>query len=137
MKGQGMRYYIGIVRKDEDSSYGIEFPDLPGCFSAGETLEQLEAAAIEAIDLYLEGEDADLYLPRGMDQIVATVGAGGDHMLMSVPWLRPGGRTMRVNISIDQATLDAIDTAADRRKVTRSAFLADAARREILQGAGR
>ena len=37
----------------------------------------------------------------------------------------------RVNISIDRGLLDAIDHESGRRRVTRSAFLAGAARREL------
>lgn len=32
-----MRTYFAIVHKDEDSAVGVVFPDLPGCFSAGDT----------------------------------------------------------------------------------------------------
>ena len=134
-----MQYYIGIVHHDPDSSYGISFPDLPGCFSAGENLAELERNAIEAIDLFLDGEDIDQYPARDMDQIGKDLGASGcnDYMLMSVPFLRSGGRSVRVNISVDQSTLAAIDQAAQRRKLSRSAFLISAARNEILDAAAR
>ena len=53
-----MRLYLGIVHKDPDSCYGISFPDVPGCFSAGDTMEELMVMAREALDLHLEGETA-------------------------------------------------------------------------------
>ena len=43
-----MRYSI-VIHKDETSSYGVTVPDLPGCFSGGETLEGAYSAAEEAI----------------------------------------------------------------------------------------
>ena len=43
-----MRYSI-VIHKDEKSSYGVTVPDLPGCFSGGETLEGAYSAAEEAI----------------------------------------------------------------------------------------
>lgn len=46
--------YIPIViRKDPDSCYGVEVPDVPGCFSAGDTFEEAVKNAIEAIQFHL------------------------------------------------------------------------------------
>lgn len=84
-----MTYYIGIVHKDEDSSYGISFPDLPGCFSAGETLDELERNAIEAIELFLGDQDASGFPARDMDAVKAAMSdddAGA--ILIAVPYVR-------------------------------------------------
>ncbi|MYE13404.1 MAG: ribbon-helix-helix protein, CopG family [Gammaproteobacteria bacterium] len=43
----------------------------------------------------------------------------------------PGGSSRRVNISLDRGLLEAIDDEARQRRMTRSAFLATAARHEI------
>jgi predicted RNase H-like HicB family nuclease len=127
-----MTYYIGVVHKDADSSYGIAFPDLPGCFSAGDDLAELERNAIEAIDLFLEGEDVALYPARDMNAIRDGLEAEDrTAMLMAVPFVRSGGRTVRVNFTVDAATLAAIDAAARRRNLSRSAFLVSAAHNEI------
>ena len=32
--------YIALVHKDKDTSYGVSFPDVPGCISAGDTFEE-------------------------------------------------------------------------------------------------
>ncbi|MEG3180425.1 type II toxin-antitoxin system HicB family antitoxin [Sphingomonas sp. LT1P40] len=129
-----MTHYIGIVHKDEDSSYGISFPDLPGCFSAGEDLAELERNAIEAIDLFLDGEALDQF--PSSDMTVVRAGLSEDDreaMLMAVPFVRAGGRTVRVNFTVDAATLAAIDAAAKRRNLSRSAFLVGAAHREMTR----
>ena len=47
-------FYFAIVHKDEDSAYGISFPDVPGCFSAADREEDIIANAIEALSLYFE-----------------------------------------------------------------------------------
>ena len=47
--------------------------------------------------------------------------------------LRDRGSTVRVNVSLDLGLLEAIDAAARERKQTRSAFLASAARRELVE----
>jgi hypothetical protein len=54
-----------------------------------------------------------------------------DAMLMAVPFVRSGGRTVRVNFTVDAATLAAIDQAAKRRNLSRSAFLVSAAHNEM------
>jgi predicted RNase H-like HicB family nuclease len=43
-----MRYPIAIESRTEQTAYGVVVPDLPGCFSAGDTLEEAIAAAEEA-----------------------------------------------------------------------------------------
>ncbi len=64
-----MRYYIALVHKDESSAYGIQFPDVPGCFSAADELDHLVPNAIESLNLY--AEDSPLPAPRSIDQLRA------------------------------------------------------------------
>jgi predicted RNase H-like HicB family nuclease len=60
-----MRTYFAIVHKDEDSAVGVVFPDLPGCFSAGDTYDKANANAHDALRLYAEAElRAGRQLPR-------------------------------------------------------------------------
>ncbi len=49
-----MRYPIAIEPGDATHAYGVVVPDLPGCFSAGDTLDEAIANAPEAIALWLE-----------------------------------------------------------------------------------
>ena len=49
------RKYIGLVHKDVDSDYGVSFPDLPGCVTAGSTIEEAREMAAEALALHLDG----------------------------------------------------------------------------------
>jgi predicted RNase H-like HicB family nuclease len=49
-----MNYPI-VIHKDRGSDYGVTVPDLPGCFTAGRTLDEALAMAKEAIELHLEG----------------------------------------------------------------------------------
>ncbi len=49
-----MRYPIAIELGDETRAYGVAVPDLPGCFSAGDTLDEAIDNAKEAIELWLE-----------------------------------------------------------------------------------
>jgi predicted RNase H-like HicB family nuclease len=47
--------FIALIHKDAGSDYGVSFPDLPGCITAGVTLDQARAMAAEALALHLEG----------------------------------------------------------------------------------
>jgi predicted RNase H-like HicB family nuclease len=127
-----MTYYHAIVHKDQDSAFGVHFPDLPGCFSAADTLDEVMPMAVEAASLYLEGE-VTLPEPRSIEAIRAEVAKDltDGAFLILVPYIRNSGAPTRVNISLDRGMLNAIDAAASVRKLTRSAFLAQAARNEI------
>ncbi|MCX7111073.1 MAG: type II toxin-antitoxin system HicB family antitoxin [Proteobacteria bacterium] len=49
-----MRYPI-VIHKDTDSDYGVIVPDLPGCFSAGTTLDEAMSMAQDAIECHIGG----------------------------------------------------------------------------------
>lgn len=126
-----MKTYFALVHKDADSAYGATFPDLPGCFSAADRLEDLLPNACEALDLWFD--DVPEGEPRDIAAVTAEVAEelAQGAFLLAVPRVTVTGRPVRVNLSIDRGTLDAIDAAAAARKLTRSAFLAEAARNEI------
>ena len=103
--------YIAVAEKDADSAFGIWFPDVEGCFSAGETLAEACANAAAAADV----------------RAAAAAGA----VLIAVPLSDADG----INVSLDKNLVDQIDTAAAARGLTRSAFLAQAAREKIKSDA--
>ncbi len=79
--------YIGLVHKEPDSDYGVSFPDLPGCITAGGTLEEAREMAAEALALHLEGmvhSGIDIPAPSSADAIVAHPDAGGAIALLVV-----------------------------------------------------
>ena len=53
-----MTIYFAIVHEDRGSAVGVAFPDLSGCFSAGDTLDEAIDNAHEALRLYAEAEQA-------------------------------------------------------------------------------
>jgi predicted RNase H-like HicB family nuclease len=64
--------YIALVHKDEGTSYGVSFPDVPGCISAGDTFEEAVANAAEALagHLALMRADGDaLPAPRSFEEL--------------------------------------------------------------------
>ena len=50
-----MTTYIALLRKEPTSDYAVEFPDFPGCVTAGLTLEEARRMAAEALDFHLAG----------------------------------------------------------------------------------
>lgn len=52
--GPLMRFSV-VLHKDEKSGYGVTVPDLPGCFSVGDTLEEAIESVHEAIACHVEG----------------------------------------------------------------------------------
>jgi predicted RNase H-like HicB family nuclease len=67
-----MAAYIALVQKDEGTSYGVSFPDLPGCISAGDTFEEAVAFAAEALagHLALMRADGDVVpQPRSFEEL--------------------------------------------------------------------
>ena len=49
-----LRHYPIVIHKDPDSAYGVTVPDVPGCFTAGDTLEDALKQAREAIEFHME-----------------------------------------------------------------------------------
>lgn len=129
-----MKYFYAVLHKDEDSAYGVTFPDLPGCFSAADREEDILPNACEALGLWFD--DQAFVDPMSLDQarVAAADEIAADGTLIAVPYIRNDHRVMRVNLSIERGILDAIDKAATERHLTRSAFIAQAAKNEI-QGA--
>jgi predicted RNase H-like HicB family nuclease len=130
--------YVAVIEKEPDSAFGVWFPDIEGCFSAGDTLDEAVANAAAALRQHAEAtESAGHRVPaaRSIDEVLRdedvaeSVESGA--VLFAVPLLADAGRTVRINISLDKALVDQIDTAASARGLTRSAFLAQAAREKI------
>lgn len=70
-----MLYPIGIEMGDENHAYGVVVPDVPGCFSAGDTLEEAFINAKEAIAFHIEGmlEDGEeIPQPTSLQEHVKT-----------------------------------------------------------------
>lgn len=130
--------YIALVHKDADSDYGVMIPDVPGCYSAGATLDEAIENAVEALSGHvrmMESDGETVALPRSIDAILADPELSEERegaIISAVPLVRDRGSSTRINVSLDLGLLEAIDQAARRRKQTRSAYIASAARRELL-----
>lgn len=126
-------FYPAIIDKDADSDFGVTFPDLPGCVSAGQTVTEAIAQAEEALALHLDGMAQDgLAIPEPSP--ADTIGDDPEAnrvALVMIPVQRPGS-FHNVNITLEEGLLSRIDKAAGPRG--RSAFLARAASEALKQG---
>ncbi len=135
-----MTRYLAII-DEADGAFGVIFPDAPGCTAMGETQEEAIDNATEALSEWAADEIADgreLPKARSYLQILKSKEfpeMGNGAMVASIPLLRETGKLARANISLDAGLLADIDEASARRGVTRSAFLAAAARELIKGGA--
>ena len=129
--------YVAFIHKDPDSAFGVSFPDVPGCFSAGDTLDEASRNAVEALAAHIRWLETDgdpVPEPRSLDQIVADPALAGDRegaIVAAIPLVRDLGSTTRINVSLDLGLLEAIDSEARQRGQTRSAFIASAVRKEL------
>lgn len=51
--------YLAVLEQGEDGAYSVYFPDLPGCFSYGEDIDEAQKMATEAASLHVYGMEND------------------------------------------------------------------------------
>lgn len=127
-----MKFIIAIEPGTETTAFGVVVPDLPGCFSAGDTLDEAIDKAREAVELWCETvieDGGDLPVPRTLAEHQANPDfAGWIWAVIEVPAERYFGPADKINITLPRLLLAKIDDYAKARGITRSGFLADAAR---------
>jgi len=132
-----MARYIGLL-DGVKGAYGVVFPDLPGCTAGGDTIAEVNADAIAAVrEWILDAREGDEALPHARDMAalkddkeVAQALRDGAAFIV-VPVLIDSGRPAKANLSLDSGLLEAIDDAARTSGLTRSSFIATAAREKI------
>lgn len=116
-----------VVHKEPGSSYGVTIPDMPGCVTAGDTLEEALRSVQEAVETYLHDE-TDIPAPSPIDRWAREPSfADGLFALVDVNLDFMMDETVRVNISAKRSALSRIDLAAKAAGEDRSEFLVRAA----------
>jgi len=125
-----MKYPV-VIHKDPDSDFGVAFPDLAGCFSAGSTLDEAFASAVEAAECHLEGmllDGDEVPVPRRIeDHVHDPQFSGGIWGVVEVDLSKLSGKTRRINISVPEGLLHQIDRYVSEAGESRSGFLVHAA----------
>lgn len=101
-----MMHYPVVLHKDPDSDYGVTVPDLPGCFSAGETIDEALIQAIEAIECHVEGlliDNEAIPLPTSIETHAGNPDyADGIWALVAVDISKLSGKLQRINSTIPE-----------------------------------
>lgn len=126
--------YIGILDGSSDT-WGVRFPDLPGCVGAGDSPDAAIADAGQALRDVIDHKARGghpIPAPATLETILASGEIAPGETIVIIPLLLDAGRTVRANLTVDAGLLDAVDQAAKARGITRSAFFASAAREKLL-----
>lgn len=124
-----MTTYIALLRKERNSDFGVDFPDFPGCVTAGKTLEEARRMADEAIELHIKGmiEDHEpIPEPSTLDAIMDDPDNRSAVAFLVEVATKPA-RSVRVNVMLPEDLIHEID----RTTHNRSRFLADAAKAKL------
>jgi len=124
--------FIVVLHTDDGQRFGVTVPNLAGCYSAGDSLDDALDSVREAIDLHVETmiEDgaaipAAASLAHHQDNPDY---AGGIWAVVDVPVEKYLGPAEKINITVPRLVLARIDEYAKRHGQSRSGFLVEAAR---------
>jgi predicted RNase H-like HicB family nuclease len=129
---------VHTAKKGGKTVYGISFPDFPGAASGGATAEEAIERGRATLAFHIAGlieDEEPVPATRTLDALravpdvqeaICNAGAALVQIAVDVP-----GKPVRVNISIDDGLLDAIDRAAERAGQNRSRFIAEAAQARL------
>ena len=127
-----MKFIIAIEPGNDTTAWGVVVPDLPGCFSAGDSLDEAMDNAKEAIELHVQTmlEDGEpIPAPRTLAHWQADPEfAGWVWAVVNAPVEKYFGPAEKVNITVPRVILSRIDDYAKRHGLSRSGFLVEAAR---------
>jgi predicted RNase H-like HicB family nuclease len=88
-------HYVAIVEHEPGKAIGIWFPDVPGCFSAGDTLDEALRLAPEALHAHAEAlidRGFEMPCPRTPDQLLLDPEAAkemAEYMVALIPFEAP------------------------------------------------
>ncbi len=123
-----MRYPIAIEPGDKKHAFGVVVPDLPGCFSAGDTLDEAMDNAREAIELWLEtviDDGGAVPAPGSISEHQANPEyKGWVWAVVDIDLADLSDKAERINITLPARVLRRIDAAAKASGESRSGFIA-------------
>ncbi len=124
-----MRYPILIEEGSEATAFGVVVPDLPGCFSAGDTLDEALEGAREAAAAWVDAALDDgivIPAPSRLDEARSLPGYEGWTIgVIELDQDLFDDTIERVNITLPKRVLRRLDDLAAARHQSRGAFIAD------------
>ena len=123
-----MRYPILIEAGSDDTAFGVVVPDLPGCFSAGDTLDEAIDAAREAAAAWIDAAlDSGTPIPPASSLDVVRQRpdcAGWTVGVIDLDAALSDDTIERVNITLPKRVLRRLDDLARAKGQSRGAFIA-------------
>ena len=123
-----MRYPVAIEPGTDSTAFGVVFPDLPGCFSAGDTLDEALTAAEEAVAAWLDATlDAGEPIPAASSAEAVMADPEFAGWVIAVVSVDPDvldDTTERVNITLPRRVLSRLDAQAKAAGESRSGYIA-------------
>jgi len=124
-----MRYPIFIEAGTVDTAFGVVVPDLPGCFSAGDTLDEAVEGAKEAAALWIDAAlESGQPVPTPSSLEVARQNLDYSGWILGLVEVDPAlfdDTIERVNITLPKRVLRRLDAQASAQGRSRGAFIAD------------
>ena len=132
-----MRYPIAMEPGVDAQAFGVVVPDLPGCFSAGDTMEEAMVKAEEAIAAWIETAlDTGQHIPKPSSvEALRKKHRKWKGWVWAVVKVDPAvldDKLERVNISLPRRVLHRLDALARAMGETRSEYIARMAMMERI-----
>ncbi|MHC1712308.1 MAG: type II toxin-antitoxin system HicB family antitoxin [Solidesulfovibrio sp.] len=122
-----MAIYPAVFEPNEKNGFAVLFPDLPGCFTEGDDEQDAMAMAIDALSGHIHAL-RDLGREAPKPSAIASLEVPPGARVALVPGPAEESPPIRINISINKDLLRDVDSFAKREGMTRSGFLAAAAK---------
>ncbi len=134
-----LKAYPAVFEQTEDGGCGVFFPDISGCISAGDTLEEAISMSKEALSLHLSAMINDNDKCPTIDLENAKKEAEGCILMMIEPNAaiisrRTKNKAVRINITIPQFLLESVDKYAKAAHTNRSKLIAEALQQRLSVG---
>ncbi len=127
--------YFAAFEEQPEGGYTVTFPDVPGAITEGDDFTQAWFNAREALELILEARveaGEDLPAQRGLEVLGAY--SRPDMILQLVTAAAPTN-AVRINVTMDEGLLERVNRRVEGTGQSRSAFIADAVRKQLREEA--
>ena len=124
--------YPALIDGDE-GAYGVVFPDIPGVGAMGDTVDEALVNAEDALRDYVTAAERDgeeLATPSPFQTVETPKG----NQMVSIPLIRPSGKSVRAGLTLEEGVAEFIDSEARRRGMTRKTYITWMVRRIAAMG---
>ena len=125
------KHFYPAVFTKEETGYSVRFPDLEGCFTEGDTIEEAYDMAVEAMGLYLKQSEGVFSFPKAQDVNNIKISANETVVLIEFDELeymkKHNSRAVKKTLSIPQW----LNTLAEQNNVNFSQVLQNALKQQL------